>query len=62
MDESVGEKLAEEWRMICPEHHHQLQDQQGPTVYCSRCNSAYRYADLIDTKAVGGATLDDRLD
>ncbi|MBX0325572.1 hypothetical protein EGH21_21340 [Halomicroarcula sp. F13] len=48
MSESVDEKLGDLWRMMCPQHHHQLQDQQGPTVYCKRCNHAYRYEDLID--------------
>jgi hypothetical protein len=36
--------------MMCPEHHHQLYAQVGPTVYCEECNHAYRYGDLIDKK------------
>ena len=48
MSESVTEKLEETWRMMCPQHHHDLVDQQGPTVYCRGCGHAYRYADLID--------------
>lgn len=49
-DRSTGDKLEDQWRMMCPEHHHQLRDQQGPTVYCKRCNCAYRYEDLVDKR------------
>jgi len=48
MNKSVSEKLDEGWRMMCPEKHHTLEDQVGPTVYCEQCNCAYRYDDLID--------------
>jgi len=48
MNKSVSEKLDEGWRMMCPEKHHTLEDQVGPTVYCEQCNCAYRYDDLVD--------------
>jgi len=48
MSESMSEKLADPWRVMCPQHHHDLVDQDGPTVYCQGCGHAYRYEDLID--------------
>ena len=48
MSEAVSEKLTDPWRMMCLQHHHDLVDQQGPTVYCRGCGHAYRCEDLID--------------
>jgi hypothetical protein len=49
-EKSLSEKLEEPYRMMCPEHHHQLQKKVGPTVYCEQCAHAYRGEDLIDKK------------
>jgi hypothetical protein len=56
-EESMSEKLADQWRMTCPDGHHKLNDMEGPTVYCEGCGHAYRYDDLIDKKARGETPL-----
>lgn len=48
--ERVERKLREQWRMTCPEHHHDLEDKAGPSVYCKQCGHAYRYEELIDKR------------
>jgi len=47
---AIERQLDEDWRMVCPKHHHRLQRQAGPTVYCEGCGHAYRYEDLIDKR------------
>lgn len=49
-DEPVGAKLAQRWRMRCPEGHVDLRDKQGPTVYFWSCEQGYAYEALLDAR------------
>jgi len=46
----LEELLEEPFRIYCPDGHGKIYDQQGPTVYCQRCGSAYHYDALLDAK------------
>jgi len=49
-NDDVQRKLAEQWRMRCPEGHADLRDKQGQTVYCRACASSYPYERLLDAR------------
>jgi hypothetical protein len=49
-EQSIRNRIAQEWRIRCPKGHAHLVDKDGPSVYCKTCNEGYRYDDLVDAR------------
>lgn len=50
-------RLADGWRIRCPNGHVDLQDQRGRSVYCKSCGRAYPYDDLVDARRASEVPL-----
>lgn len=58
-EETLAEKLADPFRMCCPEGHTNLEGAETtPTAYCKGCGVAYHADELIDKREEPGRLRD----